>query len=297
VTFFNPYYVPSSAPFNYSQPIVVKNFVTAGANAEATVTSENQQAMQLFDAGMAAFYDGQYAESLTNFDDALKLMPSDPVLHEMRALALFAVGRFQPAAAVLNSLLASAPGMDWTTLVSLYGNLDDYTTQLRALESHVNANLDDPAATFVLAYHYLVMGHNDEAIELLRRVVRLQPRDSTAQRLLTALEGPPETSAAITAAENAPETDLVGRWRASAGDATIELSIDELSQFTWRATPAGQPPVELSGDLTTTNDLLILDTDEEGTMIGQVKSGGPDRFQFVVAGGPPGDAGLSFERQ
>src|SRR5262249_21805698 len=160
-------------------------FVTADANANATATSVNEQGMQQFDAGMAAFYDGQYAEALANFDEALKLLPGDPVLHEMRALALFAVGEFQPAAAVLNSLLASIPGMDWTTLVSLYGNLDDYTRQLRALESHVNANLNDAAATFVLAYHYLVMGHNEQAIEMLRRVVRLQPRDTTSQRLLT----------------------------------------------------------------------------------------------------------------
>jgi len=275
----------------------VNNFVTADVSANATATSVNEQGMQLFDAGMATFYDGQYADALTNFDEALRLLPGDPVLHEMRALALFAVGQFQPAAAVLNSLLASVPGMDWTTLVSLYGDLDDYTTQLRALESHVNANLNDAGAAFVLAYHYLVMGHNEQAIEMLGRVVRLQPRDSTAQRLLTALEGPPDTTSAITSAENAAETDLVGLWRASAGDTNIELSIDELSQFTWRATPEGQAPVALSGDLTTTDDLLILDTDEQGTMVGQVKSGGPDRFQFVVAGGPPGDAGLTFERQ
>jgi tetratricopeptide (TPR) repeat protein len=275
----------------------VNNFVTSEVSANATATSVNEQGMQLFEAGMTAFSDGQFAESLTNFDEALRLLPGDPVLHELRALALFAVGDFQRAAAALNSLLASVPGMDWTTLVSLYGNLDDYTTQLRALESQVNANPDDAAAAFVLAYHYLVMGHNEQAIDMLRRVVRLQPRDTTAQRLLTALEGPPETLSTVASDKNAPETDLVGLWRANAGDTNIELSIDELSRFTWRATPEGQASVELSGDLTTANDLLILDTEEQGAMIGQVKSGGPDRFHFVVSGGPPGDAGLTFERQ
>src|SRR5262249_26696731 len=155
------------APFNYSQPIIVNNFVTAEANADATATSVNEQGMQLFEAGMAAFSDGRFADSLTNFDEALRLLPGDPVLHELRALALFAVGDFQRAAAALNSLLASVPGMDWTTLVSLYGNLDDYTTQLRALESQVKANPDDAAAAFVLAYHYLVMGHNEQAIDML----------------------------------------------------------------------------------------------------------------------------------
>jgi len=296
--FFNPYYVQSSAPFDYSQPVVINNFVTAEASAEANATAENQAGMKLFDSGMAAFQAGQFAESLSKFDDALKLMPGDPVLHEMRAMALFAVGKFQQGAAALNSLLASTPGMDWTTLVSLYGNLDDYTTQLRALESHVNAYLNDAAATFVLAYHYLVMGHNEQAIEMLRRVVRLQPKDATSQRLLKMLEGPPDTtSAAIAATENPPETDLVGRWLARAGDANIDLTIEDDSQFVWKATPTGKPPVELRGNLITTNEFLILDTDSQGSMVGQVKSSGLDRFQFTLAGGPPGDSGLSFERQ
>lgn len=254
--------------------------------------------MDLFDSGMAAFQAGQYAESLGKFNEALQQLPGDPVLHEMRALALFAVGQFQQAAAALNSLLAVAPGMDWTTLVSLYGDLDDYTAQLRALEAYVSDNPENAAASFVLAYHYLVMGHNEQAIEMLQRVVRLQPRDTTAQRLLKMLEGPPEpTSAAVATTETPPETDLVGRWLARAGDAEIALTIDEDSQFVWQATPTGKPPVELSGNLITTSDLLILDTDDQGSMAGQVTSQGPNRFQFALAGGPPGEAGLTFERQ
>jgi len=275
----------------------VNNWVTAEASAEAVAATENEEAMSLFDSGMAAFQAGRFSQSLENFDSAVRLMPDDPVLHEMRALALFAQGKFQQAAAVLNSLLAVAPGMDWTTLVSLYGNLDDYIAQLRALEAHVGANPNDAAAAFVLAYHYLVMGHNEDAIERLRTVVRLQPRDQTAARLLTALEGPPEIPPTTTASTlDAPETDLVGRWRSVAADAEIDLTVDEDSQFIWRATSSGKPPVELRGDLTTTSDLLILDTVEHGAMIGEVMSAGPDRFQFLVAGAPPGDSGLSFER-
>jgi hypothetical protein len=31
-------------------------------------------------------------------------------------------------------------------------------------------------------------------------------------------------------------------------------------------------------------------------MVGQVKSGGPDKFSFALQGSPPGNAGLAFMR-
>jgi hypothetical protein len=39
-----------------------------------------------------------------------------------------------------------------------------------------------------------------------------------------------------------------------------------------------------------------MDSADQGTMAGRVESGGADQFQFVIAGGPPGDKGLSFQR-
>jgi tetratricopeptide (TPR) repeat protein len=305
--YYNPYYTETpTAAYDYSQPVVVNNYASAGdsaspAAAPAPEPPENQQAMKLFDQGMAAFKAGQYADALASYDASLKLLPGDPVLHEVRALTLFALGRYQEAAAVLDSLLASAPGMDWTTLTSLYGNVDDYTAQLRALEEHCRDNRNDAAAAFVLAYQYLVMGHNDRAIGALKVVVKLQPKDATAQKMLKALapEGASETPTPPPEAAPAdgPQTDLVGAWLAKAGKSSIELTITEDSQFTWQATTEGEPPVKLDGKLTATSDLLVLETATQGSMVGQVKSDGADKFQFVMTGGPPGDAGLQFERQ
>jgi hypothetical protein len=31
-------------------------------------------------------------------------------------------------------------------------------------------------------------------------------------------------------------------------------------------------------------------------MVGQATPGGPDKFQFILAGSPPDDEGLAFER-
>jgi tetratricopeptide (TPR) repeat protein len=309
-TYSNPYYVSGSSGYDYSQPVVIQNYNTADstggtADANAQATAENQQAMSLFDDGMAAFKAGNYEQALAKYDAALKLMPTDPVLHEVRALSLFALGQFKEAAATLNSLLATAPGMDWTSMSSLYGSVDDYTAQLRKLEAYVKANPTDPAAMFVLAYHYLVIGQTDAAIRALQEVVKLQPKDATAQRMLAGLV-PPEAAADATTpakpetpeapAADGPTTDLVGTWTADAGDASIVLTIDEASKYTWKATPKGKPPVELKGNLVASSDMIALENEAQGSMVGRVISGGPDKFTFTLRGMPPDEPGLVFTR-
>jgi tetratricopeptide (TPR) repeat protein len=225
----------------------------------------------------------------------------DPVVHEVRALTLFALGDYQSSAAALNSFLSSAPGMDWTTMSSLYGNVDDYQSQLRNLEQYCQSNPNEPASHFVLAYQYLATGAKDNAVNALKVVVKNQPKDSTARRMLDAL-APPEppapapASLATPAGSDAPETDLVGNWRAASGDTTIELAITEDSQFTWKAAPAGKPALELKGELTSSSDELVLETKDQGAMAGAVKSLGPDSWQFKLSGAPAADPGLSFAR-
>ena len=124
-------------------------------------------------------------------------------MHEVAALCLFATGDYTRAAAILNSLLAAAPGMDWTTLSGLYGNVTEYTSQLRALERHCQEKPDDAAARFVLAYHYLIAGHDQDAATQLKFVVERQPEDQVAKRMLEALS-PAEPAAEAPAPRNRP---------------------------------------------------------------------------------------------
>jgi tetratricopeptide (TPR) repeat protein len=306
--YYNPYYAAGSyASYDYSQPVTVYNYQSSdtGQPDQPPQDPANQAAMQQFDDALALFKAGSYQQALAKIDAALKVMPQDPVLHEVRALCLFALGRYRDAAATLNSLLASAPGMDWTSLSSLYGNIDDYTQQLRKLEAYVKANPKDTAAIFVLAYHYLVIGQNDAAIKMLQVVVQEQPKDETARRMLEALSPPASAApaestappaATDTSAPAGPTTDLVGRWLAKGPDATVEMVIDETWQFVWRATPTGKPPVEVKGTVSATSDMLELASKEQGSMVGRVTSGGPDKFTFQMAGSPPSDPGLTFER-
>jgi len=148
-----------------------------------------------------------------------------------------------------------------------------------------------------------VIGQNDTAIKALREVVKLQPKDATAQRMLASLAPPEEKSTDTTpaptdppAAAAGPSTDLVGNWVAKDSDATVELTITEDSQFTWRATPAGKPAVEVKGNVAASSDSLVLETKDQGNMAGKVKSGGADKFTFAMQGMPPSDPGLAFER-
>ena len=118
-------------------------------------------------------------------------MPGDPLVHEFKALVLFARGEDARAAAELHAVLAVRPGMDWTTLSGLYPDVETYTGQLRALEDRCRQDPKAAAPRFVLAYHYLVAGHKDAAVAQLKAVLALEPGDRVARRLLASLTGPP----------------------------------------------------------------------------------------------------------
>ncbi len=300
-------------PYDYSQPVVIVNNVNTtggeGGNAVAQGSVPEQQGLTAFDEGLEFFKNGNYEQALLRLSASLKLLPNDPVVHEVRCLALFAKGDYNAAAAGLNSLLASAPGMDWTTMSGLYGNVDDYTAQLRKLEAYVASKPTDPSSHFVLAYHYLVMGAKDEAINALRVVIANQPKDVTAKRMLDALApatveqsgvaAPLQAAPAANAAKDANSsltTDLVGTWVATAGEAKVELSITEDSQFTWKAMQPNQAPVLLTGNLSGDAEQIELVTANSGTLGGTVQSKGPDSWLLILAGAPKSDPGFEFKR-
>ena len=315
--YVNPYYsampaaVVASSPYDYSQPVVVNNYITADGDATAesapaaqgaAVPARGADSDRVVDESLARFKAGDYAGALAGCDKALKAAPGDAVVHEVRALALFALGRYPESAAALNAVLAAAPGMDWTTMSGLYADPDDYTPQLRKLEEYCRANPDDAAGHFVLAYHYLVGGHRDLAIEALRVVVAKQPNDAVAKRLLEALAPPastppPAQGTGTSPAAAAPETDLVGTWKATSGQDSVVLTVTADSGFTWEARPTGRPAVKIAGTIETSADAINLVSETAGTMNGRVTSKGGDAFEFALANAPPSAKPLEFRRQ
>ena len=163
-------------------------------------------------------------------------------MHEVRALTLFALGDYKPAAAALNSFLSSAPGMDWTTMSSLYGNTHDYRPNCASSSSTARRTRQDASAEFVLAYQYLVIGSQDAAVKALQVVVKNQPKDTTPSGCSTPWRrrrnNGPHTDA--NAGTDAPETDLVGNWRTKAGNTTIDLDDHRRLAIHLEGDPSGQ---------------------------------------------------------
>ncbi len=176
-SYSNPYYatVVATQPaqtnvvYDYSQPINA-----ASTPPEASVAESTEQ---VFSAARDSFKAGDYQRALDLTDQVLKQTPDAAVVHEFRALCLFALKRYDEAAAVNYAVLTAGPGWNWSTLVGLYPDVDTYTNQLRALEAYVRSNPNSSSGEFLLAYHYLAQGNNDAAGARFQRVVELVPTD------------------------------------------------------------------------------------------------------------------------
>jgi thioredoxin-like negative regulator of GroEL len=153
---------------------------------------KTKEAMETFATARDTFKQGDYAQAQGQIEKAIGLTPGDSVMHEFRALDLFARKNYRESAAAIYAVLAVRPGWDWETMKSLYADMQTYTDQLRALEHVVKASPEDSAARFVLAYHYLVCQQPDAAANMLEQVVRLTPDNQLAAELLKVLKRPPD---------------------------------------------------------------------------------------------------------
>jgi tetratricopeptide (TPR) repeat protein len=299
--YYNPYYddyygagagAAIASPYNYSQPID-----TMSAAADESVTNP---AEALFNAGRASFKQGNYTDALQQADAALAKLPNDTTLHEFRALCLFALKRYDEAAAALYDVLSVGPGWDWTTLIGLYPDIDTYTAQLRTLEDNCRSHTDSASARFVLAYHYLTQGYTDAAVSILKQVVAHKPGDALSAKLLRQLD-PSKEAAATTAATTAESTPpqgatITGTWTAQpAADTSIALSIQPGGEFTWQVTKKGQIQ-QLAGKSTFGGGLLTLAQDKGPALVGRVDWKDANHMNFRIVGDGPDDPGLSFAK-
>ena len=228
--------------------------------------------------------------------------PNDPVLHEFRALCLFAQGDYQQSAAATYAVLSGGPGWDWTTVSSLYPSITVYTQQLRALEKYSQEHPDAADARFLLAYQYLLTGHNDAASAELKQVVALQPNDALSAQLLKSISPAADDAyAARRGPTPAPATKpadaaaLVGNWTASRPDGTkVEMDLTAANQFTWRFDQGGKPQ-ELKGTYTLADNYLVLKAGEQNSLVGQVGLLANNEMSFRLADNNPADPGLVFK--
>lgn len=284
------------------------------------LTSDEARSIDLFDRARREFKLGRYERAMELTEQAIPLNSDDVILHEFFALTLFALGKYDESAIVLNSLLAVAPGMDADTVGDLYASPEIYARQIQALENYIRGNAEDVSARFVLAYHKLVAGESKEASELLGEVTRMEPDDQVARQLLMDLNRDEEVSDSTAPKLKEPlvlgvpdavdpkvktdeepvaeqSTDLAGRWLASQSESNIELVLSEEGSFTWSTTPAEQAARVIRGTFVLADDVLVLEGEEAGTFVGKIEPLGADQFRFRFVNAPAEDNGLLFNRQ
>ena len=177
----------------------------AATVATAPATATDPAATGFAEKGEAAFKAGDYAGAAYSWRHAVVDTPQNPVLGLMYAHALFATGKFDEAAGAVQAALSQLPKDKWGVVVSngreLYGNYQDYTTHLRALEAAAREKPNDPALKYLQGYHYAYLGYPQQAIDQLEKVLSLVPQDEMAKQLRDEMK-------ARLAGQNLPTNDL-----------------------------------------------------------------------------------------
>lgn len=299
----NPYYLGVGPTiYNYAQPIPVSYTVSTVDANDANTADE------VMSDAVVAFQRNDYDAALDITNRGITAYPDDAVLHEFRALVLFAKQDYQQAAATIHSVLAVGPGWDWTTLSSLYTDVAIYTEQLRALESITKANPQDAPSRFLLAYHYLSCGHSDAAARQLQQVVQRMPNDRVAADVLKMLSPEPTRPETAVAPQPLGESErsstppvnpaaLVGVWKATRPDGSqFDLTLTNDGKFSWSFAPQNQKAQGFDGTYTVEGNVLALEREDGGSLIAEVTPGDGRNFNFKLLGAPEDDPGLNFNR-
>ena len=309
----NPYYSDGgSYGYDYSQPLVVysdnsnlsaTDVVPAAIAETSTLESPpTDEGLAAFEEARTAFRGGDYATALTKVDTTLKTMPRDTVVHEFRGLVLFALQKYPDSAAATYAILAAGPGWDWTTMISLYGEAETYTKQLRALEAFAKANPQSADAHFLLGYHYQTCNHAENAAKQFKQAQALLPDDKLLKQLV-AMTATPETPtgtppapAAVPPEKVLKSEQLVGTWKATSRGATFVLELGKDGSFTWTYSQ-GKNKQSVKGVFAVDQNNLALETnDGAGTMLATVDFTNPAQFKFKMIGDDPKEPGLEFKK-
>jgi tetratricopeptide (TPR) repeat protein len=300
----NPYY-SEGMPASYSEPVMTvaqEPVAQAAASQPASAPlppGVTPEAVAKFDQARAAFFEGRYEEALKLTDAAVAQMPRDAVLHEFRALVLFALQRYAESAAALHAVLDVGPGWDWKTLSGLYPNIEVYTNQLRTLEAARDKDPKTPELRFLLGYHYLTLGHQEAALSSFKRAAELQPKDAVAAALAATLsprDAQPTKPSTTPVPAAVPANDVVGNWNASGkGTAKYMMSLRKDGTFTW-SFRRGSRKEQSKGVYTVEGNVLAMEPDTGGTLIAELTAKGQDNLHFKMIGGAKDDPGLDFRR-
>ena len=322
--YVNPYFTTAmvgTTGFDYSQPLInyadsgfsgtdqSGNVAAGGGGEYPTIAAPESQSggteagMAAFSSARSSFYNGDYPTALQFLDTTLKTMPRDTVVHEFRGLVLFAMKNYPEAAAAIYAVLSAGPGWDWTTMSSLYPNVDVYTEQLRQLEAFTKANPDSPDGHFLLGYHYLTTNFPDAAAKQFNLALKLLPNDKLLSQLvgMTTTSDPAKSTDPVPAPTPIPPEKilttekLVGSWKATGNGAQFSLELTKEGKFVWTCV-RGKDTQTVKGVFAVDQNNLAMQPDTGGTMLAEVDFKNAAQFNFKMIGGEPNDPGLTFTK-
>jgi tetratricopeptide (TPR) repeat protein len=277
--FFNqPIRIASGRTIDYSRPLIVYEVRT---ERQAAPSYQSQ-----FERAQEAFRAGDYRTSLSSVEQAIAISPEDSALHEFRGLVLFAMQEYEAAAAPIYSVLAVRPGWDWATMRSFYPDDQAYTDQLRALEDYQAQNHRSAGASFLLAYHYLTLGHDSAAVEQLQHVLSLQERDVVAQILLDGLTGNETAREPVRNAGNIRAESLHGMWVSeSSRSNSYQLNLKQDQSFEWTYSVDNKPQT-IRGVYVIEGNTLAMEPDTGGVLLAELTAPTDNQFEFRMIGVP-----------
>ena len=189
--------IPARTPAPAQQAPVAPPAPTADAAAgdqqvanrltQAPSPEQTESATEFVATGEQAFKAGKYREAAQLWQHSLVDDPGNDAVLLLMAQSLFAQGRYADAAGATQMAMQLLPDNEWGNVImkrnDIYGNPDEYSTQLKALEQARDAKPDDPALRFLLGFHYGAIGQSKQAIEELDKTIQLQPLDEGAKKL------------------------------------------------------------------------------------------------------------------
>lgn len=311
LSYYNPYVleplVVGDSRITYTEPI--PNVAARNAPAAEDVGRMTAKSESYVVDSQAAFKACDYLRALELADKAVAAAPGDGALHEYRALVLFALGKYAEAAGVLNPVLAGGPGWNWATMISLYDSQQPYNSQLQSLERYSKAMPQAADAHFLLGYHYMVGTRLALAHAEFAEAARLQPADSVSAQLrdltgassvkgaVDKTDAPKEPAAVAPPPDPVPLEKLPGKWVAERGDkGTVTLVFKHDGKFLW-IYDNGDKSTEFSGSYKINDSGMLVLEAEQSQMVASVELPQESQLKFILAGGPPGDPGLTFARK
>jgi hypothetical protein len=173
-------------PNNAYSSTVYNDYSYDNANVTADQPAQPQEG-DFAAQGEANFRAGNYDAAVKDFRHALIEEPQNAALALLMSQALFATGQYNAAAGATETAMGMLPEDKWDVVVAnyrdLYGDIGDYTSQLKSLERARDEKPNAPELRFLLGFHYGYLGYPEQAVRELNKAVDLENRDPAARRL------------------------------------------------------------------------------------------------------------------